>query len=160
MASPLTSLSSRCSTIPRSANFTNTRPMTASAILPATSFAKVKHEIPSSLLYSSLRSLRLCVNFLPRVFRLTASRSRHIRALAFLLGLRSQHVSRRFKSSHLAQKFRVHQLLAQSPARRKAQHLEGKARTSSLTWVWIFSFVSRARQRRAQKLNRGEGEME
>src|SRR5260370_9216162 len=154
MASPLTSLSSRCSTIPRTVNFTNLRRMTGSASLQATSFAKVKHEIPSSLLYSSLRSLRLCVNFLPRVFRLTANRSRYIRALAFLLGLRSQHVSRRFKSSHLAQKFRVHQLLAQSPARRTPKPLEGKARTSSLTWVWIFSFVSRPSQLRPHKLHR------
>jgi len=36
---------------PRSANFTNTRPMRLPRNLAATSFAKVKHEIPSSLLY-------------------------------------------------------------------------------------------------------------
>jgi len=135
MASPLTSLSSRCFNYPTLSELTNTRAYDGLGILPATSFAKVKHEIP---FFSSLFLLcALCVfalTFSPvfSVSPLTAhDTSEHSRSY---LGFDRNMYPGDSSLPILRKSFAFISYWLSPPARRKAQHLEGKARTSSLTW--------------------------
>src|SRR5258708_19743591 len=84
MASPSTNSSNRFSIIRRAANFTNTPPTTASETSQATNFVEAKHESPSCLLVSSLRSVCLCVNFFLCAFHHARTSEGRARAFAFL----------------------------------------------------------------------------
>jgi len=125
--------------------------MTASAILPATSFAKVKHEIPSSLLYSSLRSCVFALTFSPvfSVSPLTAhDTSEHSRSY---LGFDRNMYPGDSSLPILRKSFAFISYWLSPPPGERRNTWKGKRELLVSHGFGFLVLVSRARQRRAQK---------
>src|SRR5216683_1924359 len=87
-------------------------------------------------------SLFFSALFLLHAFNNTAKSSGSVKPLGFLPRLRPERLPGRCRVTCSAQILFLHRLLARPSTRRKGEQLEREARTSSLSRLWFFGFVS------------------